>query len=100
MRDKRWQATLGNPKCANPAPHPNALEQQPESQPEEGGEQYGEVFGPRQVARRVLVADHHFVCEGEVLMRLVRGDRMSGAKVQNSKDSMAQKERAHEQERE
>jgi len=35
-----------------------------------------------------------------VLVSLVRGGRSSGAKVQNSENPVAQKERAHEKERE
>ncbi len=80
MRDERWQATLGNPKCGNPAPHPSALEQQPENQPQEGREEYGEVFSAR-VAHRVLVAARRPVCKRWVLVGLVHGSCSGGAKV-------------------
>jgi hypothetical protein len=48
----------------------------------------------------VLVTDYRFVRKRGVLVGLVRGGGRSGAKVQNPEDPVAQKERAHEKERE
>jgi hypothetical protein len=48
----------------------------------------------------VLVTDHRFVCKRGVLVGLVRRRRRSEAKVQNPEDPVAQKECAHEKERE
>ena len=48
-----------------------------------------------------MVADHRLVLKRGVLVGLVCGGCCrSGAKVQNSEDTVAQKERTHEKERE
>jgi hypothetical protein len=73
FRDKRRQATLKGPECANPAPGPSTFEQQPENQPEEGREQHREVFGTHKASRRVLVPDACFVCERGKIVGLVCG---------------------------
>jgi hypothetical protein len=52
------------------------------------------------MARRVLVTGHRLVCERGVLVGLVCGNRRGGAKAQYPEDPVAQKKRAHEQERE
>jgi hypothetical protein len=46
------------------------------------------------------VTDHRLVCKRGVLVGLVCGGSMSGAKVQNPEGPVAQKESAHEKERE
>ena len=46
------------------------------------------------------MAGHRFVCKRGVLVGLVRGGCRSRAKVQNPENPVAQKERAHEKERE
>ena len=46
------------------------------------------------------MTDYRFVRKRGVLVGLVRGGGRSGAKVQNPEDPVAQKERAHEKERE
>jgi hypothetical protein len=51
------------------------------------------------MAHRVIVAYHRLVCKRYVLVSLVGGGCCrSGAKVQNSEDPVAQKERTHEKE--
>jgi hypothetical protein len=100
MKNRWAEASIEDEGRDNPAPHPSALQQQPEHQPEEGREEHSEVMCDiHQVAHRVLLVTRSRLRRRVMLVTVACRSVGSGAKVQGPEEPVAQKERAHKKER-